>query len=130
MKIVAILAIMELGDLPILQHLLCSMLQVAILAIMELGDLRLQRSYSTSASLRRNPRYNGIGWFTYSNNYTPYSIHRRNPRYNGIGWFTLGLLIFYYRDVSVAILAIMELGDLPILHFWIDLAAIESQSSL
>ena len=38
----------------------------------------------------------------------------RNPRYNGIGWFTAETLEEWNAEKEVAILAIMELGDLPI----------------
>mgnify|MGYP006883218628 CR=1 FL=1 len=58
---VAILAIMELGDL---RRTLCFppiAACVAILAIMELGDLQLNSFLSLAATLGRNPRYNGIG---------------------------------------------------------------------
>ena len=80
---------------------------------MELGDLRLEGSRSIQLSYGRNPRYNGIGWFTSQDN-LPLNlrfkvailaimelgdlpnyqlellalVQSRNPRYNGIGWFT------------------------------------------
>ena len=79
---------------------------------MELGDLQQDYLMRGERTQRRNPRYNGIGWFT-KNNFgvknVPYS---RNPRYNGIGWFTKWYLI-NGKSKAVAILAIMELGDLP-----------------
>ena len=37
----------------------------------------------------------------------------RNPRYNGIGWFTNPVERQLSLRSNVAILAIMELGDLP-----------------
>ena len=41
-------------------------------------------------------------------------IHGRNPRYNGIGWFTVVLTSCTAVQEEVAILAIMELGDLQL----------------
>ncbi len=43
------------------------------------------------------------------------NFYSRNPRYNGIGWFTsvMALVSLYWQ--SVAILAIMELGDLLVI---------------
>ena len=85
---------------------------VAILAIMELGDLPKNHAFKRGTTRGRNPRYNGIGWFTFMirtigkfNIVAILAIMElgdlqcmlttsltvltcRNPRYNGIGWFT------------------------------------------
>ncbi len=59
---VAILAIMELGDLLIVATAgVVTFETVAILAIMELGDLRKIGWGFSRPLFRRNPRYNGIG---------------------------------------------------------------------
>ena len=59
---VAILAIMELGDLPVVMVTIDGyFVSVAILAIMELGDLHKFAMRVCSTVKRRNPRYNGIG---------------------------------------------------------------------
>ncbi len=53
---------MELGDLPNLHRLRpARLVWVAILAIMELGDLPHRTQYHMMFRFRRNPRYNGIG---------------------------------------------------------------------
>ena len=58
---VAILAIMELGDLLKSQRQSKGGEGVAILAIMELGDLRKISMKKFHKGKSRNPRYNGIG---------------------------------------------------------------------
>ena len=79
---------MELGDLLSCYTLEDFNINVAILAIMELGDL-LKPTETTAAPIaRRNPRYNGIGWFTLWTSMGFVTPPCRNPRYNGIGWFT------------------------------------------
>ncbi len=58
---------MELGDLlrsTAAVPLLPSGEKVAILAIMELGDLLAEDLNKSQQRISRNPRYNGIGWFT------------------------------------------------------------------
>ena len=52
---------MELGDLPRNRTLNLLIMSVAILAIMELGDLRKHTTVWLMVRLCRNPRYNGIG---------------------------------------------------------------------
>ncbi len=81
---------MELGDLPVVMVTIDGyFVSVAILAIMELGDLHKFAMRVCSTVKRRNPRYNGIGWFTFAAfGELPNYKHSRNPRYNGIGWFT------------------------------------------
>ncbi len=79
---------------------------------MELGDLPVLPNAVRSNKERRNPRYNGIGWFTLNMNLEVKQKKSRNPRYNGIGWFTNSKLQSSPVSPVVAILAIMELGDL------------------
>ncbi len=58
---------------------------------MELGDLQKATLVCDTPKFSRNPRYNGIGWFT--SLLLTSKAHfclGRNPRYNGIGWFTVG----------------------------------------
>ncbi len=52
---------MELGDLPNLPSLSAKYPSVAILAIMELGDLLNLTIGAVAGISSRNPRYNGIG---------------------------------------------------------------------
>ncbi len=52
---------MELGDLQLLLYPSRPPIKVAILAIMELGDLPPHPIIPVLAYRRRNPRYNGIG---------------------------------------------------------------------
>ena len=85
---------MELGDLRSIFYLLSYMFFVAILAIMELGDLPHHRRPNRKIWRSRNPRYNGIGWFTVRIQLGALFHHCRNPRYNGIGWFTK---LLYFR---------------------------------
>jgi len=85
---VAILAIMELGDLLSISQCKFNAYFVAILAIMELGDLHISFYKFFIWDNSRNPRYNGIGWFTNRKESSKREEFSRNPRYNGIGWFT------------------------------------------
>ena len=55
---------------------------------MELGDLHTYWFKSLWKEPSRNPRYNGIGWFTIEKRIMRLTAVGRNPRYNGIGWFT------------------------------------------
>ena len=55
---------------------------------MELGDLHLSKAGEERKEKSRNPRYNGIGWFTNRKESSKREEFSRNPRYNGIGWFT------------------------------------------
>ncbi len=52
---------MELGDLPFGNTVSVGFAAVAILAIMELGDLRCGGRFPVVECNSRNPRYNGIG---------------------------------------------------------------------
>ncbi len=52
---------MELGDLQYLSLVYKSKKKVAILAIMELGDLPILAAKYNNTIVGRNPRYNGIG---------------------------------------------------------------------